>query len=73
MTRTIQFKANGWVFTVHGELVTATCCACGIPFAIPSEFQQWLRADPTRGFYCPNGHLARHMVAKHPEFAEPSE
>lgn len=33
-----------------------TCGKCGIRFAIPESFYQWLLADSDRGFSCPKGH-----------------
>lgn len=37
------------------ELVTETCCACGLLFAMPTRFEQALR-DSGDSFYCPAGH-----------------
>lgn len=45
-------------FTVHTELVTETCCQCGMLYAMTREFykdrQERRRGDCT--FYCPRGH-----------------
>jgi 3'-phosphoadenosine 5'-phosphosulfate (PAPS) 3'-phosphatase len=54
--RTIQFEADGYVFTVSGELVTKTCPACGVIYAMPEEFDTWCRKKSHRNFYCPAGH-----------------
>ncbi len=32
-----------------------TCCNCGIPFAVPQDFQDSRRQDK-KYLYCPNGH-----------------
>lgn len=56
MSKTIQFEANGYIFTTYGSLETTTCGSCGIPFAIPTEMLNWSRAAPRRWFWCPAGH-----------------
>lgn len=53
---TIQFYADDYVFTVSGELVTKTCPVCGVIYAMPPEFDTWVRKAPFRNFYCPVGH-----------------
>lgn len=37
------------------NLVTVTCCACGIPFGIPDYHRRQL-LEKGGDFYCPNGH-----------------
>lgn len=41
--------------TVKTELVTETCIACGIQFAVSPDYVRGLR-ETHRTFYCPNGH-----------------
>jgi hypothetical protein len=36
-------------------MVTEVCINCGIPFAIPKNYQERLREKHTN-FFCPNGH-----------------
>jgi uncharacterized protein YbaA (DUF1428 family) len=38
-----------------GRLYVMTCAACGVPFALTTDFEEARRAD-SRRFYCPNGH-----------------
>jgi hypothetical protein len=52
--------------TIHRsvELVTETCCACGILFAMPAELKKRALEQRDRlSFYCPNGH-SQHYVGK---------
>lgn len=37
-------------------LVRETCCTCGVVFAFPRRLYEHLREDPSKWFYCPNGH-----------------
>jgi hypothetical protein len=50
----------------YTQLVTQTCCDCGVMFAMPEALRE--RALQHRGpaghqFYCPNGH-AQHYLGK---------
>lgn len=38
------------------DLVTEQCCACGVLFAMTSNFNQQCRDNPDKWFYCPVGH-----------------
>jgi hypothetical protein len=38
------------------SLATETCCACGTIFAMPAELHRSVKNNPTKSFYCPNGH-----------------
>lgn len=40
---------------IEGSLNVVDCWSCGIPFAIPQEYQAMRRKDG-RVFHCPNGH-----------------
>jgi len=40
---------NTWIDTVE-------CCNCGVTFGLPASLLKALREDPSRYFYCPNGH-----------------
>jgi len=51
--QTVQFQV---------ALVTETCAACGMVFAMPSNWQQCRLSDHT-SFYCPAGH-AQHYTSK---------
>lgn len=51
-----RFVENTW-------LETETCCACGIMFAMPADFQRKKRDNPGSSFYCPNGH-GQHYVGE---------
>lgn len=46
---------RGTVFSSTLELVTEQCCACGMAFAMTSEFRQ-ARLNDHRSFHCPAGH-----------------
>lgn len=37
-------------------LVTETCCVCGVLFAMPEDLHNKCRRDPSKDFFCPNGH-----------------
>lgn len=50
-----KFADNVW-------FETEVCCACGLAFAMPSDFQQRRRNDH-KLFYCPSGH-AQHYNGK---------
>lgn len=45
---------------VQVALVTETCCACGVLFAITSDLKDEL-LKTKRIFYCPNGHQQNYM------------
>lgn len=50
-----EISARGLTIKVEQKLVTETCCACGIIFAITEDFQSRRYADHGL-FYCPSGH-----------------
>jgi len=56
---------RGIVISTELELVTDTCCKCGIVFAVPARFQNERRRDHAT-FYCPSGHPL-HYGAESPE------
>ncbi len=37
------------------DMVTISCCSCGVPYAIPQILKSHLQ-DSQNTFYCPNGH-----------------
>lgn len=41
--------------TYSDTLTVIDCCSCGMPFGVPTNWEQKRRADGG-GFYCPNGH-----------------
>lgn len=45
------------------KLATEECCACGITFAMPADFQRRAIDDHSRYFYCPAGH-SQHYTGK---------
>jgi septal ring factor EnvC (AmiA/AmiB activator) len=47
--------ARGTIFAATDRLYIETCCACGVLFAMPEDFNDRLRETGTT-FYCPNGH-----------------
>lgn len=50
-------SVRGTVIKVDVNLVTETCCACGVVFAMAEEFyDECQRAKRDKSFYCPNGH-----------------
>ena len=53
-------KVRGLTITVERQLVTETCCNCGVLFAMTKEFKQGKldnrHKHNQRTFYCPNGH-----------------
>lgn len=42
--------------TYTQELVTETCCNCGVVFALPKSLKAECLEDHDKLFYCPNGH-----------------
>lgn len=55
----VDASVRGMTVKVSQELVTETCCECGMLFAMTADFKrQKLEARGTRdkGFYCPAGH-----------------
>lgn len=38
------------------DFTLETCCACGIPFFMPTYHYKRLLANKGESFYCPNGH-----------------
>lgn len=52
-----RLEARGRAVTITAaiELVTETCCACGVLFAMAKDYRQ-KRLDDHDQFYCPNGH-----------------
>jgi hypothetical protein len=49
--------------TYTKQLVTEECCNCGVTFAMPVDLRNQLLNDPSRWFYCPNGHR-QHYTGK---------
>lgn len=55
---------RGKTIQVDVDLVTETCCNCGVLFAMPSDLQARLLQEAEKGsFYCPNGH-SQHYLGK---------
>lgn len=46
----------GTTFVDTEYLESITCCNCGTLFAMPQHLLKTFRGDPSRWFYCPNGH-----------------
>lgn len=46
-----------------GILTVEECCACGMKFAMPSDFQARKMREAGTTFYCPAGH-AQHYMGK---------
>lgn len=45
------------ILNVQVNLVSETCCSCGVPFAMPDYLkEQCLQKKSGKMFYCPNGH-----------------
>jgi len=47
--------------TFYKTMVFETCCDCGVAFGMPESYQQMLRRNAGREFYCPNGHAQQYM------------
>ena len=45
-----------YTLTESVTLVTEVCITCGVTFAVPKALYDWCRKDPSKEFYCPNGH-----------------
>lgn len=43
-------------FETQETLERQHCPSCGIVFAVPKEYLNIRRHDPTKNFHCPNGH-----------------
>ncbi len=54
-------------------MVTEICCNCGIAFGIPSDLQEHLQNDPSKSFYCPNGHGQHYSKSKEVRLREEAE
>lgn len=64
MAQTANVRRNySYPFTVN--LYVEECCACGMVFAMPSDWQQ-VRRRQRDTFHCPAGH-AQHYTGKTPE------
>ncbi len=50
-------------YTKTITMVTEICCNCGVPFGLPSDFQEQLRKTKN-SFYCPNGHGQSYSKSK---------
>lgn len=50
---TLDLRGNLTEYSV--KLITEVCISCGIPFGIPTNYQQVIK-DTHKSFYCPNGH-----------------
>ena len=52
---------RGITITAESELVTETCCNCGMLFAMTTSFQKRRQQDHG-GFYCPAGHIQYYLA-----------
>lgn len=52
---TVVKNKHGVEYGVSVEMYLHHCCACGIPFSIPDEWDDRLRKNH-ESFYCPSGH-----------------
>lgn len=57
-------SARGCQLTVQLDLVVEECCSCGMPFAMPKDFNQQARKDTSVLFYCPRGHNQHYTTSK---------
>lgn len=56
MSATVTILDQSSRITYTQELVTETCCNCGVPFALPRSLREECLKDHDKRFYCPNGH-----------------
>jgi hypothetical protein len=61
MGATVTLLDQSSRITYTQELVTETCCNCGIPFAMPRSLKDECHKDHSKSFYCPNGHSMVYM------------
>ena len=54
-------RGDTLLITTH--LVVEECCACGMVFGLPDDYQRVLREHPGQPFYCPAGH-GQHYTGK---------
>lgn len=47
---------RGITYTRTINMVTESCCNCGVVFGMPSDLQDEFKKDSSKFFYCPNGH-----------------
>lgn len=52
----IKDVTRGNTTTETIDFTLETCCACGIPFFMPTYHYKRLLANKGEAFYCPNGH-----------------
>jgi hypothetical protein len=52
----VDVSTRGLTISTELELVIEECCNCGITFAMPKDFKNQCLKDPSKWFYCPNGH-----------------
>ena len=55
---------QGLTFTKTITMITEICCNCGVAFAMPSDLQEIFLNNPTKSFYCPNGHGQHYRDSK---------
>jgi len=65
--------ATGITYKETITLVTETCCNCGVSFAMPSDLRNSLQNDPSKSFYCPNGHGQHYRKSKEQRLREEAE
>lgn len=51
-------------FTETTTLVKEECISCGIVFSMPITLQNKCQNDPSKPFYCPNGHQMVYKFSK---------
>jgi hypothetical protein len=53
-------RGNTWTVVQRVELITESCCICGVLFAMTDEVKS-SRLQDHRSFYCPNGHAQNYV------------
>lgn len=54
-------RGNTTIETI--DFTLETCCNCGVPFFMPTDFYKQKLNNPNESFYCPNGH-GQHYTGK---------
>jgi hypothetical protein len=54
-------------------MITVECCSCGVVFGMPSDLNERFMNDPSKYFYCPNGHNQHYSKSKEQRLREEAE
>lgn len=68
----MPFEAN-MTYQKVITMVTEQCCTCGVVFGLPSDLQERLMNNPSKSFYCPNGHGQHYSKSKEQRLREEAE